>query len=105
MTPSELTDKLIHFSPFTLEVTNDTFSFGKDFVIINDGTPINYDVIQTTLGLEIKIEVDIMNFYNLIVVFGKNQSDRQIINFDYEKLKYSLSKRHQFIGLVSSKID
>ena len=44
-----------------------------------------------------------MNFFNLIVVFGQNKNDGQIVNYDYEKLKYSLPKRSQFIGFVSDK--
>jgi hypothetical protein len=105
MTPSELANKLIDFSPFYLEETNDKFDFNRETVTINEGTPIYYDVLETNFGLEIKIDANILNFYNLIVVFGKNQIERQVVNFDYQKLKYSLPARHQFIGLVSSKLD
>lgn len=95
--------KLIEFSPFILETTNDEFYFNENVVIINNGIPILYDIINTNLGLEIKIEKTPMNFFNLIVVFGQNQIDKQVINFNYDKLKISFNSRSQFIGLISTK--
>ena len=103
MTAEQLKANLVAFSPFTLEVTSDKFNFNNKTVVINEGTPLDYEVKETPLGLIINIENKPMNFFNLIVVFGQNKNDGQIVNYDYEKLKYSLPKRSQFIGFVSDK--
>jgi hypothetical protein len=104
MTPKDLKSKLVEFSPFTLEATKDKFQFYQDTVSINEAIPVYYDTLQTYKGLEIRIDNKLLNFFNVIVVFGQTQSDRQVVNFDSQKLNISLPKRPQFVGLISNKI-
>jgi hypothetical protein len=37
-------------SPFTLEVTSDKFNFNNKTVVINEGTPLDYEVKETPSG-------------------------------------------------------
>ena len=100
MQKEEFIENLIKFSPFTLEVTGDKFDFKSSGVYLNDGTEIPYDIIETKNGFEIKIHIDINNFFNVIVVFGQEVKS-EVANFDSAKLIYSLPRRPQFVGLVS----
>lgn len=104
MKKEEFIENLIDTSPFILEVNRDKFDFKKSVVYINGGSEIPYEINETKNGFEIKIGIQIKNFFNVIVVFGQGIKS-EIVNFDPTKLVYSRPRRPQFIGLVSNKIN
>jgi hypothetical protein len=104
MKKEEFIENLIKCSPFKLEVTKDKFDFKNLYLYLNEGTGITYDIIKTKNGFEIKTDIFLNNFFNVIVVFGQGIKS-EVVNFDSRKLIYSQPTRPQFVGLVSIEIN